>query len=405
MACSAVLWVWSLAKSQDALTAGLGVEALVFGVATCASEFLAVPLPRGGWMSVATIPHVALALLFPPPLAMGIAAIAMLIQQTHAREPWLKVGFNAASSALAVGVCATVAQTLGTHREVLSTDDWQHVAILLVIGATYYALDTLLTHIVVSLTTGRSLWSALIGNSQYTLVPELGMIMVGELLALLWSWRPFWSLAIVLPAVVTYRTLYYVRRLQTETQEAVVALADLVDDRDSYTYHHSRRVAAYAEAIARELGVDADEIDLIVSAARVHDLGKVGVPDHILLKPGPLTADELETMRGHPSTGADILGRFQLYGPGTLLARHHHEWYDGRGYPDGIAGEDIPLGARILAVADAYDAMTSNRPYRRALQAEEALERLRAGQGTQFDPVVVGATMKWLSRGGQSSYG
>jgi len=158
-------------------------------------------------------------------------------------------------------------------------------------------------------------------------------------------------------------------------------------------------VAAYAEAIAGELGLDADDVDVIVSAARVHDLGKIGIPDAILLKPGDLTHDEMATMWTHPGAGAEILGQFHLFREGTRLARHHHEWYDGSGYPDGVAGEDIPLGARILAVADAYDAMTSDRPYRRALRRDDAVERLKAGQGSQFDPMVVGAMIRVLARG------
>jgi len=394
------LWIASLVSSFDATVAALGLDALIFVLATAGSEFMAVSMPRGGWLSISTIPHVALPLLFPAPVAMAVSAVAILGHQIYTREPWYKTGFNVASYALAVGVSATALTLTGNQpRAVVQGDNWDHAGVLVAVAVLYYVLNNLLIYIVVSLTEGRSLRSVIVGNGWYTTMPEVSMIVAGELLAVLWVSRPVWSLAIVLPAVITHRTLGYMRRLQTETEQAVVALADTIDNRDSYTFHHSRRVAAYAEAIAGELGLDANDVDVIVSAARVHDLGKIGIPDAILLKPGDLTHDETATMWSHPGAGAEILGQFHLFREGTRLARHHHEWYDGRGYPDGVAGDDIPLGARILAVADAYDAMTSDRPYRRALQREEAVERLKAGQGSQFDPLVVGAMIKVLARG------
>jgi putative nucleotidyltransferase with HDIG domain len=176
-------------------------------------------------------------------------------------------------------------------------------------------------------------------------------------------------------------------------------MAQVVDDRDSSTFHHSERVASYAVSLAGELSLDQSLIELIEQAASVHDLGKIGVPDRVLLKPGPLTTDERATMWLHTQIGARILSQFHLFRSGAEIVLHHHEAFDGSGYPHGLAGDAIPLGARVVAVADAFDAMTSDRPYRRALSVDEAVERFRIGSGRQWDPVVVSAMLRLLREG------
>jgi HD-GYP domain-containing protein (c-di-GMP phosphodiesterase class II)/CHASE2 domain-containing sensor protein len=176
------------------------------------------------------------------------------------------------------------------------------------------------------------------------------------------------------------------------------ALAKAVDFRDRYTRGHSERVAHLSVGIAGELGLNKDEIEIVQRAAILHDLGKIGVSDIVLRKPGRLTAEEFALIRTHAAKGYDILSAtpsFEALLPGI---RHHHERYDGMGYPDGLAGKDIPLLARIIAAADAFDAMTSDRPYRRALPMARARKELIAGAGTQFEPVVVQALLKYLAK-------
>jgi len=179
--------------------------------------------------------------------------------------------------------------------------------------------------------------------------------------------------------------------LQHETDHALVALADSIDRRDQYTYQHSQRVAAHAGAIARHLGIPVRQTDLIVAAARVHDLGKIATDNRVLFKQSSLTPDERRIIEAHPAEGGELAGKFSMFRQGRRFIRHHHERWDGKGYPDGLAGEDIPLGARVITVADSYDAMTSDRPYRKALPADIAIIELRRGAGTQFDAEVVEA--------------
>jgi putative nucleotidyltransferase with HDIG domain len=156
--------------------------------------------------------------------------------------------------------------------------------------------------------------------------------------------------------------------------------------RDSLTQQHSQRVQQWALALAREVGVtDRLILDAIHGASLLHDIGKLGIPDLLLLKPGPLTRDEYERVKEHVTIGADILTAAAFPSPLTLIVRHHHENWDGTGYPDRLQGQAIPVGARVLAVVDCYDALTSDRPYRRALSHGSAVAMIDERRGTMYD--------------------
>ncbi len=167
------------------------------------------------------------------------------------------------------------------------------------------------------------------------------------------------------------------------------AFVKAVEARDIYTKQHSNRVTDMAVIIASEWGCSKEEIDVLDFAGRLHDIGKIGIRDDILLKPGPLTAAEYETIKAHPVIGESIIGQMGLWDREKKIIRHHHERYDGSGYPDGLKGGDIPILARILAVADAYDAMVSIRAYRKEMSSKEVLRIIKYGRGTQFDPDIV----------------
>jgi len=169
------------------------------------------------------------------------------------------------------------------------------------------------------------------------------------------------------------------------------AFVRAVEARDSYTQQHSNRVTEMALKISRVIGCSNEECDILRFAGPLHDIGKIGIPDDILLKPGPLGKAEFERIKAHPVIGAGIIGQLGLWEREQQIVRWHHERYDGNGYPDGLAGEEIPLLARILAVADAFDAMSSNRVYREAMDEAQILASLKNGAGSQFDPAVVEA--------------
>jgi response regulator RpfG family c-di-GMP phosphodiesterase len=182
------------------------------------------------------------------------------------------------------------------------------------------------------------------------------------------------------------------------------ALVKTVEARDAYTKEHSNRVKDTAIIIARKYGCSKEEIEVLDFAGRLHDIGKIGIRDDILLKPGRLSAIEYEKIKEHPLIGENIIGQLGLWDREKKIVRHHHEWYDGTGYPDGLRGEEIPLLSRILAVSDAYDAMMSDRAYRKEMPECDVLDIIRAGRGMQFDPEIVDLflTIRAEDRSGQA---
>ncbi len=180
--------------------------------------------------------------------------------------------------------------------------------------------------------------------------------------------------------------------------DVITALASAIDARDSYTHGHSHRVTEYAVLIAEEMGMSPQEVDIIRNASILHDVGKIGIKEEILKKPGKLTEAETLEMQYHPFIGTRILQSVKLLEPVLPLVYHHQEKYDGSGYPEGLKGEDIPLGARVIGVCDAFEAMTSDRPYRKALPVEKALAELRNEAGRQFDPDIVEVFFRLMER-------
>ncbi len=186
------------------------------------------------------------------------------------------------------------------------------------------------------------------------------------------------------------------RQLQHAQQESTRALVAAVEAKDPFTTRHSDTVARYAVHIAKRLHLPPRQIKTLRRAAILHDVGKLGVPDAILQKPGPLTDEEFEAVKRHPRIGNEILGHISHLSDELPLILQHHERYDGTGYPKGLKTDDIFFGARILAVADALDAMLSRRSYKEPYTVQRAVDELRAGAGRQFDPLVVSTAVDWL---------
>ncbi|MCJ7645392.1 GAF domain-containing protein [bacterium] len=190
------------------------------------------------------------------------------------------------------------------------------------------------------------------------------------------------------------------KRLSDLYMRTITSLAAAIDARDHYTRSHSEMVAKYAVAIAEAMKLPPERIELIRQASHLHDIGKIGVHDFILLKPGKLTNEEWEEVKLHSVKGAEILEPLVVFLDGAIdMVRQHHERYDGRGYPGNYRNGEIDIGARIMAVADAFDAMLSGRPYKKAYSEERAIEELRGNSGTQFDPEIVETFLEVLNKG------
>jgi len=193
----------------------------------------------------------------------------------------------------------------------------------------------------------------------------------------------------------------------------LASLARTLAARDEAMHGHAQRVRRYAVALAREARITDDRmIEAIDTGALLHDIGKLGIPDRVLQKPGPLTHDEYEQVKQHAIIGGDLLSAVPFAGPLMLIVRHHHECWDGTGYPDRLCGDAIPLGARVLSIVDCYDALTSDRPYRSALSHQTAIGIIEERRGTMYDPELTDAFLKivqrlrtgaWLVRGGDAA--
>lgn len=188
-------------------------------------------------------------------------------------------------------------------------------------------------------------------------------------------------------------------QIQKMTLQTITTIANAIDAKDEYTKGHSKRVAEYSYKIAREMGIEEDQAEEIRSVALLHDIGKIGVPDAVLNKPGKLTDSEYSLLKQHTTVGGDILKDINMIPEIDVGAKYHHERYDGLGYPYGLAGEEIPFIGRIIAIADAFDAMTSNRVYRRHLTDEEVLTELKKGLGVQFDPDICEKVIHMVEEG------
>jgi len=336
-----------------------------------------------------------LELSFSETLILGTAAI--LVQCFYRDRPSaLQITFNICASAFATAIAYSVYHfALGTgllHSRPLS---------LGVAAATYFAANTGSIAGVIALTESKSLkriWvECYFWSFPYYLVGAAFAGMIG------WFNRIFdWEASLlIVPVIYLFFRSYrlYLGKLEDEKRHVeemanlhlrtIEALALAIEAKDHTTHDHLQRVRVYAIEVAKELGIEGEEMEALHAAALLHDIGKLAVPEHIISKPGRLTPEEFEKMKIHPLVGAEILERVRFPYPVVPIVRAHHEKWDGSGYPFGLKGEQIPLGARILTAVDFLDAMASDRQYRRALPLEEAMKRLESESGKAFDPKVV----------------
>ena len=396
-----ILAAWSVSGLSFTL-AGWGTLAF-FVIMVALTDLFPIVMPGElGEVSVSAAVLFASAIVFGPAIAIWVAFLGTLGGEIGYRiailkRPWNRVPFNVAQAIITISV-VSIAYAFLADNTPTPFDSLRDIVALIVGGLLYYTVSDLLVSVVIALDQGFPLLTVWKIASRDAAWHNLTMMPLGGIFALLWTVSP-WSIALaLLPLLTVRRSMALVRESLEQTRQALIALADTIDARDSSTYQHSQRVAEYAEMIAHQIRLPYDEVELIITSARLHDLGKIGMDNVMLYKPGSLSNEERREFQRHPSIGEALVGYFPAFGAGRNIVRHHHEHFDGRGYPNGKKGEEIPLGARILAVADAYDAMTSDRPYRSAMSKETAIARLKAAGGTQFDPQVVEAFLTALAR-------
>jgi HD-GYP domain-containing protein (c-di-GMP phosphodiesterase class II) len=399
-AANLAAWVYLTRLWPPDLTLRTLFTALIFVALIVLAEQLAIdlPIPHARiTVSVSSAITFAGVLTLGPTLGILVAVVGTFLDDLIDRREPLKILANANNFALQGVVAGPLYFALADEGSPLAS--MRNFLAMLLAAVVSSSFQTVLLALVLSLASGTSAWYLWRGMARGLLVEFLALPALGSLFPILAREHPLALVLMVIPLVGPYLAFRDYRQLHHETQSTFELLADLLDRRDPYTASHSQRVAHLTMLILDEFPeLSADERDAIIAAARIHDLGKVATSDLILRKPGRLTDDEFAVIQRHPVDGSEILRHLTPYRHIVEIVRHHHERWDGRGYPDGLAGEAIPFGARVIAVADTYDAMTTDRPYRRALSHEEALAELQRGAGTQFDPVVVAAFERALAR-------
>src|SRR5919201_346586 len=331
---------------------------------------------------------------------LGVAAMRK-VRRPREKPPKWAVGvsllfnggqayFSALLGGLLLAAGGVSASTgIGTARQAL---------VLIAAAALMHATNIFLVSVAVALGTSRNPVPLFFSTQRVVYVQFASLYLLGTAAAFAsaqFAWLPL--LAIV-PAALTYQSLRMRVEMGRDAMRAMERMADEVDRRDPYTFNHSQRVAIYSHAIARKLGFSSSDVEILALAAKVHDIGKIRIPDSILLKPAPLTPSERRVMESHSRLGYDILRPFSEYSKVLDLVLAHHERYDGRGYPNGTIGRNLMLIAQVIPVADSLDAMTTARAYRDARPWSVAMSELRRGAGSQWNPHVVEAAVAVLSQ-------
>lgn len=380
--------------SAHALGSAAGLAVLV-----AAARAFPIRLAPKRKMSVDTAPSFAAVVLLSPALAIATAAAGMLAGELRSHSRWFQATFNTAVAGLRVGAGALVYRA-AADIPLRSAEAARISPLALVLAAAaLYLISSVLVDTAAGLTLGQNpfkdWWMV-----QRRKLPHEGVLLLLGLFAALPARDYPWLLPVlIVPAAIVRRSLQEGVQIKSETREALESLAEAVDLRHQRSADHSRRVAELSRVIARRMGLPSGQIDLIVDAARLRDIGEVALPPDLLVKAGPLTEEEREELKRHSITGASMVERFADFEACAALIRHHHERWDGWGAPEGRTGDAIPLGARIIAVAERYEALIAPRPYREALAPARAREELRRGAGTQLDPGIVNVLLEILGDG------
>lgn len=374
--------------------------ALLLGGFIVAAEIADISFPHtaGGFFTVSIGSPIALAagLALGPLRGAAVVLVAVLLESLYARRAPIKTAFNMANHGLSTLLGAITYEWLADpSRTPLGSP--QNMLAVIAAALIFTLINTTTLALVVAPVIGISPLRMYRTNLSGIYIEIITLPTLGAIVPVLARESALALIVLLVPLIGPLLALKSFNRAREETQEAMAGLSDVLERRDPSTLRHSLRVSELVRAMLDELPhVPFETAQGIVTAARVHDLGKVGIPDLSFKKPGALTDAERAEIQDHAAIGAEIVERLWVYRPWATVIRHHHEHWDGRGYPDGLAGEEIPLGSRVIAVADAFDAMTSDRVYRSALSRAAALDELRAKSGIQFDPQMVAALERVL---------
>ncbi len=374
-------------------------EILLFVTLIVIADTAQISLPRGGASIYASSPiDLAAIILLGPAASALIEAIASFFSEVFVqRRPLMKIAFNVPLLIVTVGTAGLTYYAFGPAWT--SLDSPRFLVPLTVCGIVYYAVNTVSISMIIGLSTRKNplhIWKQ---NYMWTFFHIFAFLPLGAIIALVYTGFGMWTILLFVIPIFLAR---YSFKLYLEMKEAhintVAALASAIDANDPFTHGHSYRVSRYALRIGHAMGLSSRDLEILEYGALLHDIGKIAIQHDILLKETKLTEEDFLTLKQHPTIGADIVENLKFLKEAAILVRYHHEQPNGRGYPEGLRGDEIPIGARILLVADAFDAMTSDRPYRKGLPIEKVIEQFDTYKGEQFDREIVVLALQLIRR-------
>lgn len=362
---------------------------LVFGILAIASESLPVALPKGGYVSVTYAIFLSSVIMLPPGATLLVAALGglLVLGKDALREPPWKRIFNASQFVISMAAAWLVINLNGNFNLEFSLGSF---ASYFASTLAYMIVNVTIVSIALGILNNKSPLAVLAGNIRWSIPNFLALTPLGLLMALIYTNYKITGLILLfIPLLIARHSFQLYMDMRKNYLNTVEALVQALEAKDSYTSGHSGRVAQLSVKLAEELKLPEDKVEFIKYAGVLHDVGKIGVSEAVLNKQGQLTKAEWETIRSHPSVGQNIIQNIDFLFDVGQVVRHHHERIDGKGYPDGLKGEEISLESRIIAIADTYDAMTSDRSYRKGKTPREALNELECVAGTQLDAQLV----------------
>jgi HD superfamily phosphohydrolase YqeK len=379
----------------DDQTADVAAGVIFWIALTALASAYPVQMARGSLIATSSAPLVAVMVIGGPACAGWVAALGTTeIRELRGRIPWYGTAANHAGLVIPAIAGSAVMRAAGDP----ASSPAESLALTLLGSAVYFTLNAVIASLTLSLRTGQPLDRVFRSNITDFFQTFLALVPLAWLVAEVYVMPGvgWWAvLLVVLPVYVIRLAMDRLVAMREMFTQTVASLAQAVDARDHFTSGHSRRVEEIAFEIGNVLRVSDADLQVLEWGGLLHDIGKIGVRDAVLLKADRLTKEERAQMNAHPVIGANIIAPVKGLAPELPIIRHHHEWYNGSGYPDRLIGEEIPRLARILHVADAFEAMTAARPYRMTpLTTEQAIAELRRFAGVQFDPVMVDAFVR-----------
>jgi putative nucleotidyltransferase with HDIG domain len=394
LTCAATVAV--LGPRAEIPTLGFETIALAIILATLiiSADFFEIDAPLASarvTVSVSAALCFAAAISLGPILGAAVAGFGALVVEVIQRTALIKTIVNVINYIFAAFVGGFVYMSLA-DISLTPIGSLENFGATMVAASAYTIMNTGTISIVVSQVLEQPPVQLWLANFRGAIFEHISLPTLGVMIPVLFQESLFALIIVVIPLLGPYLAFRSYRQVHEETRATLNIMADMLDRRDPYTAEHSQRVSELVEEMLRSYpGISFDDFEKITTAARIHDLGKVTTPDSTLLKPGRLSPEEFEEMKRHSIDGAEIMAHISIFQEVSTIIRHHHERWDGKGYPDGISGDAIPIGSRLIAVADTYDAMTTDRPYRSALPHHIAVDEIRNNSGTQFEPRAVEA--------------